>query len=543
MRAMKKSRILSTIALLFAVCVVSIPARAEYGGGTGESDNPYLIYNAKELNSIGAEPNDWDKHFMLMADIDMSGYTEKDFNVIGYCADLDSPDNVPFTGTFYGNCHIIENLTVEGKNYLGMFSQLGSGAEVRDLGLIDIKISGSGDYIGGLVGYNDGGSISNCYTTGAVSGKDFVGGLTGWNSGQITNCYSTSRVIGNVVVGGLVGLNCDGGVDNSFWDIEASGQLTSDGGTGLSEAEMKTAAFFLNAGWDFVDETNNGTDDTWWILEGQDYPQLWCEPIEDNTFVLNNLIIGGQTGDEDEEEDQEEETTTIEVSLPTSTSSESFTEQFSSSLDVFDLSYKSVMFTPTTDGSYYALFVQDISSLPTNPAGGTRIDLDDDDYTNVYLNDPNKAVYIFGYRYYRFFVGSNGYITFTRGDTSRSKSLSSHFNTKRISALFSDFDPTKGGKISWKEATDHVAVTWENISEFTPTNSNTFQVELYFDGRIRLAWLDIGAKIGIVGLSRGTGVPSNFQETDFSEITTTPGPGTDPGTPGGGNSDRRNRKK
>ena len=40
---------------------------------------------------------------------------------------------------------------------------------------------------------------------------------------------------------------------------------------------MLTAATFLEAGWDFVGETENGTDDIWWIDEGQDYPRLWWE--------------------------------------------------------------------------------------------------------------------------------------------------------------------------------------------------------------------------------------------------------------------------
>ncbi len=26
-----------------------------------------------------------------------------------------------------------------------------------------------------------------------------------------------------------------------------------------------------------VGETDNGTNDIWWILEGQDYPHLWWE--------------------------------------------------------------------------------------------------------------------------------------------------------------------------------------------------------------------------------------------------------------------------
>jgi len=38
---------------------------------------------------------------------------------------------------------------------------------------------------------------------------------------------------------------------------------------------MQTAGTFLDAGCPFVDETVNGTEDIWWILEGQDCPRLW----------------------------------------------------------------------------------------------------------------------------------------------------------------------------------------------------------------------------------------------------------------------------
>jgi len=43
---------------------------------------------------------------------------------------------------------------------------------------------------------------------------------------------------------------------------------------------MQTAGTFLEVGWDFVDEIENGTEDIWWILEGQDYPRLWWEAAE-----------------------------------------------------------------------------------------------------------------------------------------------------------------------------------------------------------------------------------------------------------------------
>ena len=65
-----------------------------------------------------------------------------------------------------------------------------------------------------------------------------------------------------------------------FWDIDASGQNTSAAGTRLTTAAMQRTDTFLEAGWDFVDETENGTDDIWWIVEGQDYPRLWWERDE-----------------------------------------------------------------------------------------------------------------------------------------------------------------------------------------------------------------------------------------------------------------------
>jgi hypothetical protein len=71
-------------------------------------------------------------------------------------------------------------------------------------------------------------------------------------------------------------------VVNSFWDVETSGQTTSSHSTGKNTAEIQTANTFLEAGWDFIDETANGMEDIWWILEGQYYPRLWLELIPEN---------------------------------------------------------------------------------------------------------------------------------------------------------------------------------------------------------------------------------------------------------------------
>ena len=49
------------------------------------------------------------------------------------------------------------------------------------------------------------------------------------------------------------------------------------GGTGKHTDEMQSAEIFCDAGWDFVAETEDGTEDAWWIDEGEDYPRLRWE--------------------------------------------------------------------------------------------------------------------------------------------------------------------------------------------------------------------------------------------------------------------------
>ncbi len=167
------------------------------------------------------------------------------------------------------------------------------------------------DDIGGLVGDNDFmGWIQSCCSQGTIRGEMKIGGLVGESAGTIMDSYSLADVSGDQSVGGFVGLLAGQGViansysggaivrgwshtggfigqnsaanqpenvANSFWDTVTSGSSTSAGGTGKATPDMHTASTFLDVGWDFVDEMDNGTDDTWWILEGLDYPRLWWE--------------------------------------------------------------------------------------------------------------------------------------------------------------------------------------------------------------------------------------------------------------------------
>jgi len=98
----------------------------------------------------------------------------------------------------------------------------------------------------------------------------------------VTRCYSAGPVNGQSYVGGLVGENM-AAVTGSFWDRQTSGQTASAGGVGKTTTEMRIVRTFLEAAWDFMDETANGTQDIWWILEGTDYPRLGWERADKAT--------------------------------------------------------------------------------------------------------------------------------------------------------------------------------------------------------------------------------------------------------------------
>ena len=108
--------------------------------------------------------------------------------------------------------------------------------------------------VGGLVGYNDD-TLSDSYATGSVEGGENVGGLVGYhNDDTIETSYATGSVSGSSDVGGLVGFVLFGTVTDSYWDTETSGQSTSDGGTGLTTAEMQGSEAETNMeGFDFAD--------------------------------------------------------------------------------------------------------------------------------------------------------------------------------------------------------------------------------------------------------------------------------------------------
>jgi filamentous hemagglutinin family protein len=119
-------------------------------------------------------------------------------------------------------------------------------------------IGGASSRVGGFVGWNSGGGlISQSYARGSAVGGDnsYVGGFVGENFFSCTGCnpptisesYSTGAATAgaSALVGGFVGYSPNNGpysaiVVNSYWDVAASLNMASEGGVGLTTAELKS---------------------------------------------------------------------------------------------------------------------------------------------------------------------------------------------------------------------------------------------------------------------------------------------------------------
>jgi len=217
---MKKKMLIST-----TVAVLSLSAFAgslyagTYSGGTGEPNDPYTIASIVDWQELMTTPSDWNKSLFLTTDIDLAGV-----NLLPV-----GNKDTKFNGVFDGNYHIIYNATIEqtyGDN-IGIFGYIGTG-EIINLIAENVNITAR-RWVGGMVGYNESGSISSCYSSGVVTGNEksnfngnYVGGLVGYNGSSIGSCGSIASVSGvDWYVGGLVGYNT-----GSITDCYSEGNVT-----------------------------------------------------------------------------------------------------------------------------------------------------------------------------------------------------------------------------------------------------------------------------------------------------------------------------
>ncbi len=174
-----------------------------------------------------------------------------------------------------------------------------------------------GSSVGGLIGANFS-DVSQCYSTGSVSGTNEVGGLIGYlnrlcgiydcythsdvfGSGEnvggfcgsahgqdtIVHCYSAGTVSGSEMAGGFTGFNwfpAPSDYRSCFWNVDKNPGLLGIGGITdpnlvdvniIAQTTANMQIKDMYAGWDFVDETDNGIEDIWRLcVDGTQYPIL-----------------------------------------------------------------------------------------------------------------------------------------------------------------------------------------------------------------------------------------------------------------------------
>ena len=343
---------------------------AVYPSGTGTSVNPYQVSSFGNLLWVINHQEAWNSYFQQTVDINLTD------SVSWYEGPIGNPISTrtarQFNGVYDGASHTITGLHImqDSSDYVGMFGDVFSSSlnpgTIKNLGLVNVNISGrsnvgglvgrtngnmtvtncytsgsvtgdsinvgglvgqiggstvisksysaaavsssgravsSGKAVGGLVGLMSSSTVSNCYSTGSVSGNASVGGLMGniTNGGTVSNCYSAGSVSGAVPSGGLVGVVSAGTITNSFWDMTTSGWSTSSGAGAIGEPtdSMKTQSTFTSRGWDFTST---------WAMAGttnSGYPYLQGVaplPVELAAFTAvvngNNVNLKWQTATE-----------------------------------------------------------------------------------------------------------------------------------------------------------------------------------------------------------------------------------------------------
>src|SRR5205085_507940 len=131
-----------------------------------------------------------------------------------------SPIQTVFSGSFNGLGNTISNLAINDPTenaYVGLFAEIETGATIANIRLTNENVQGgsgsssqTGTFIGGLVGYANGGAIAHSFTSGIVTGGDYavVGGLMGMSGNTLGGSGSAATVSNGAlgVAGGLVGL-------------------------------------------------------------------------------------------------------------------------------------------------------------------------------------------------------------------------------------------------------------------------------------------------------------------------------------------------
>ena len=197
---------------------------AEFAGGSGTKEDPWLIETVEQLNNIRnfKGTQSFDKYFKQIADIDLGVAPWNQ----GVGWEPIGNEKGRFYGHYDGNEFTISNLSISRpeENMVGLFGDC-IGAELLNITLKSAKVEGF-DYVGmlaGSVGPITGevkgihriGKVSRCSVQGTIAGNSRVGGLVGSTFSSIVEkssakwstfrCKTKKAYDEGLVIGGFIG--------------------------------------------------------------------------------------------------------------------------------------------------------------------------------------------------------------------------------------------------------------------------------------------------------------------------------------------------
>ena len=238
----------------------SVQFSGVYNGNNKTIDNLFINRERNKTGLFGYVINGVIKNLgVTNVDVEGNDYCGA---LIGLLAGSSTINNTFSTGTVIGNAHVG-----------GLNGDSDNATIISSYSLCSVNGT---DKLGGLVGNAGKSTIQNCYSRGLVKAftgtPSAIGGFCG-ESGitTIEHCYSTGQVVFKHATSptdkGFVGaLSASNNTFTSnFFDSETSQQSSDAGGaaTAKTSSEMKDYTTFTVAGWDFVSETDNGSDDYW----------------------------------------------------------------------------------------------------------------------------------------------------------------------------------------------------------------------------------------------------------------------------------------
>ncbi|MCD8327492.1 MAG: carboxypeptidase regulatory-like domain-containing protein [Ruminococcus sp.] len=321
-RNLVKKLLSATLSVAMLVCLIVPNAVSAITADTSwynSTDTSFTITTATQLAGLASLVNNGDdfsgKTIKLGNDIDLNG---ENWTPIG------TYSSYPFNGTFDGQKYTVSNLYINDttSDGLGLFGYVGSSGTVQNItvnGTVTGSTTDSSDvggvvgvnagtvtycnssvtvqgkyYSGGVVGYNDGGSVTGCSNSGTVIGARFyTGGVVGYNKGgSVTNCYNSGSVSGTWAVGGVVGYNLYSSTSNCY----NYGSVSGDGEVGGVIGTNYTGVSTLNSYY---------LESTATAAIGQDYSSSSTTNVAvknaaefasgEVAYLLNESVSGGTT--------------------------------------------------------------------------------------------------------------------------------------------------------------------------------------------------------------------------------------------------------